>query len=266
MTSLRVRDRRQVDGTFTVLAIYIRRGFGIFGRDAAFGMSRFCLISSSAPLIATAAVAATPPAIAASAAAAILMIVGFPVVLVVMFRRFGFRPQQRLTIRYRNLVIVGMDFAKGQEAVAIASIFDEGGLQRWLDPRYAGEIDISAKLFLILGLEIEFFNPIAASHNDTRFLRVGGVYQHFVEHYIVSSRRRGNQTQALPSAAPPSPSLASRMMMFPLAAARTPRADRSRDASRKPVSVLRGLSVSCGSLADLIELRFGNPNQLKCSN
>ena len=36
---------------------------------------------------------------------------------------------QGLTVGDRNLIIVGMDFAEGQEAVTIATIFDEGGLQ-----------------------------------------------------------------------------------------------------------------------------------------
>ena len=36
---------------------------------------------------------------------------------------------QRLPIGDRDLVIIGMDFAEGQETVPVAAIFDEGGLQ-----------------------------------------------------------------------------------------------------------------------------------------
>jgi hypothetical protein len=36
---------------------------------------------------------------------------------------------QGLTVGDRNLIIVGMDFAEGEEAVAVAAIFDEGRLQ-----------------------------------------------------------------------------------------------------------------------------------------
>ena len=36
---------------------------------------------------------------------------------------------QGLTVGDRTLIIVGMDFAEGQEAMAIAAIFDEGRLQ-----------------------------------------------------------------------------------------------------------------------------------------
>ncbi len=51
---------------------------------------------------------------------------------------------QRLPIGHRDLVVVGMDFAERQEPVAIATIIDEGGLERRLDPRDLGEIDISS--------------------------------------------------------------------------------------------------------------------------
>jgi len=56
---------------------------------------------------------------------------------------------QSLTVGDRNLVIVGMDFAEGQEAVAVAAVIDEGGLQRGLDPRDLGQIDVAAKLFTV---------------------------------------------------------------------------------------------------------------------
>ena len=36
---------------------------------------------------------------------------------------------QRLTVGDRDLVIIGMDFAEGQEAMAVAAIFDERRLQ-----------------------------------------------------------------------------------------------------------------------------------------
>jgi hypothetical protein len=40
-----------------------------------------------------------------------------------------FRLDQRLTVGDRDLVIVGMDFAEGEEAMAVAAILDEGRLQ-----------------------------------------------------------------------------------------------------------------------------------------
>ncbi|WP_375144034.1 hypothetical protein [Bradyrhizobium sp. Ash2021] len=90
---------------------------------------------------------------------------------------------QRLTVGDRYLVIVGMDFAEGEEAVAVAAIFDEGCLQRWLYPRDLGEVDIAAQLFALGGLEIKFFDAIAADHNDPGLFRVGGIDQHLVGHF-----------------------------------------------------------------------------------
>jgi hypothetical protein len=90
---------------------------------------------------------------------------------------------QRLTVGDRNLVIVGMDFAESQEAVAIAAIFDEGGLQRRFYAGDLGEIDIAAQLLALGGFEIKFFDAIAAHHDNPGLFRVGGIDQHFVGHF-----------------------------------------------------------------------------------
>ena len=90
---------------------------------------------------------------------------------------------QRLTVGDRDLVIVGMDFAECQETVAVAAIFDEGRLQRRLYARDLGEINIAAQLFALGGLEIKFFDAIAADHNDPGLFRVGGIDQHLVGHF-----------------------------------------------------------------------------------
>ena len=70
--------------------------------------------------------------------------------LVILFRPRQFLGDQRFAVGLRDLVVVGMDLAEGEEAVAIAAILDEGGLQGWFDPRHLGEIDISLELFLVL--------------------------------------------------------------------------------------------------------------------
>ena len=90
---------------------------------------------------------------------------------------------QRLTVGDRDLIIVGMDFAEGQEAVAVAAIFDEGRLQRRLYAGDLGEIDIAAQLFALGGFEIKFFDAIAADHDDPGLFRVGSIDQHFVGHF-----------------------------------------------------------------------------------
>jgi hypothetical protein len=94
---------------------------------------------------------------------------------------FGFavgafvRLDQRLAIGDRDLIIVRMDFAERQKAVAVAAIFDEGGLQRRLYARHLGEIDISTQLLALGSLEIKLFDTIAADHNDPGLFRVGGI-------------------------------------------------------------------------------------------
>jgi hypothetical protein len=91
---------------------------------------------------------------------------------------------QRLPVGNRDLVVVGMDFAEGEEAVAVAAIFDEGGLERGFDPGDLGEVDISAQLLALRGLEIKLFDAIAADHDDPGLFRVGGIDQHLVGHVL----------------------------------------------------------------------------------
>jgi hypothetical protein len=103
-----------------------------------------------------------------------------------LFFGFAMRPfvglDQGLTVGDRDLIIVRMDFAEGEEAVAIAAVFNEGGLKRRLYARDLGEIDIAAKLFALGRFEIKLFNAIATHHDDPGLFRVGGIDQHFVGH------------------------------------------------------------------------------------
>ena len=90
---------------------------------------------------------------------------------------------QGLTVCHRNLVVVGMDFAEGKKTVTVATVFDEGRLQRRLYPRDLGEVDVAPQLFALGGLEIKLFDTVATDHNDPGLFRVGGVDQHFVWHF-----------------------------------------------------------------------------------
>src|SRR6476660_5308593 len=63
------------------------------------------------------------------------------------------RFDQGLAIGNRNLIIVGMNFAEGQKAVAVAAVLDEGRLQRRLYAGDLGEIDVAAQLLALGGLE-----------------------------------------------------------------------------------------------------------------
>ena len=76
-----------------------------------------------------------------------------------------------------------MDFRERQEAVAVAAVIDEGRLQRRLDARDLGEIDVTAKLFAVGALEVEFLDAVAAQHHHPGLLRVGRVDEHFVGHW-----------------------------------------------------------------------------------
>ena len=89
---------------------------------------------------------------------------------------------QRLPVGDRDLIVVGMDFAEGEEAVAIAAVVDERRLQRRLDARHLGQIDVAAELFTVGRLEVEFFDAVAAQDHHPGLLRVGGIDKHFVGH------------------------------------------------------------------------------------
>ncbi len=90
---------------------------------------------------------------------------------------------QGLTIGDGDLVVVGMDFAEGQKAVAIAAVLDKGGLQRRLDAGDLGEIDVAAQLLALGRLEIKFLDAVSAHHNHPGLFRMGGIDQHFVWHF-----------------------------------------------------------------------------------
>ena len=82
----------------------------------------------------------------------------------------------------RDLVIIGMDFGKGQKTMAIAAVIDESGLKRRLHAGHLGEVNITSQRHFVGGLEIEFLDFVTAKHHHPSFLRVGGVYKHFVGH------------------------------------------------------------------------------------
>lgn len=105
----------------------------------------------------------------------------------VLFLGFAVRAlvglDQGLTVGDRDLIVVGMNFAEGQEAMTVAAVFDEGGLQRRLNARDFGEIDIAAQLLALGRLEIKFLDAIAADHDHPGLFRMGRIDQHFVGHF-----------------------------------------------------------------------------------
>ena len=65
-----------------------------------------------------------------------------------------------------------MDFAEGQETVAVSAVFDEGGLKGGFDPRDLRQIDIASQLLPVSGFEVEFFDLLTTYHHDPGFFRV----------------------------------------------------------------------------------------------
>jgi len=104
-------------------------------------------------------------------------VVGFTaqVVFVRVVVRFG---HDGFAVGDGDLIIIRVDFVEGQEAVAVAAIFNEGGLQARLYAGDLGEVDVPAKLAARTGFEIELLNLAAVHDRDARFFRVRRVYQH----------------------------------------------------------------------------------------
>jgi hypothetical protein len=159
----------------------MRSAFVVLRQDASLDrLGRGIETSDDVALDALAMTAAAGVAVARAAAAvrAILaLFLGFAVGLF-----FGL--DQRLPVGHRDLVIIGVNFAEGEEAVAVAAIFDESGLERRFDPGNLGEVDIPAQLLALRGLEIKLFDAIAADHDDPGLFRVGGIDQHLVGHVL----------------------------------------------------------------------------------
>jgi len=73
---------------------------------------------------------ASPSATAALGAAALFVLLVFRLV----GGGLGLGLQQRLTVSDRDLVVIRVDFAEGEEAVTVSAIFDECRLKRRFDP------------------------------------------------------------------------------------------------------------------------------------
>ena len=110
--------------------------------------------------------------------AIIKVVAGVIIIAAMLFDKALLFAQQGVAIFLGDLVIIRVYFGKGEEAVPVPAIIDEGRLQRRLNPCYLGEIDIALDLLAGFGLEIKFFDPVAFYHGNPGFLRVAGVDQH----------------------------------------------------------------------------------------
>ena len=90
----------------------------------------------------------------------------------------GLFTQKRLAILLGDLVIIGVDLAEGQEAVAVAAIIDKRRLERGLHARHLGKIDIPLELLVLGGFEIKFLDPVSLEHRHPSLLLVARVDQH----------------------------------------------------------------------------------------
>nr|WP_315774638.1 MULTISPECIES: hypothetical protein [unclassified Bradyrhizobium] len=124
---------------------------------------------------AAAAASRTAVPVAAAIGAVLAFLFGFAV-------RALLGLDQSLPVGDRDLIIVRMDFAEGQEAVAVAAILDEGGLQRGLNAGNLGQVDVAAELLALGRFEIKFLDAVAADDNDPGLFRVGSIDQHLVGH------------------------------------------------------------------------------------
>jgi hypothetical protein len=163
----------------------MRGGLSVLGRRVAFlglgsGMGTGVQTLDDVALDPLAMAAAAGIAVAratAAVGAVLVLLLGLAMGLLVGL-------DQGLPVGDRDLVVVGMDFAEGEEAVAVAAIFDEGGLERRFDPRDLGEVDVPAQLLALRGFEIKLFDAVAADHDDPGLFRVGGIDQHLVGHVL----------------------------------------------------------------------------------
>src|SRR5262249_56681915 len=94
----------------------------------------------------------------------------------------------RLRVGDGNLIVVGMDFAEGQETVAVSAILDKSRLQGGLNAGDLGEIDVAAELLAISRLEVEFLDSISTHHDHPGLLGMGRVDEHLVCHRLNSWR------------------------------------------------------------------------------
>jgi len=105
----------------------------------------------------------------------VIALAGVLVVVVVFRMRFG---HDGFAIGDGDLVVIRVDFAEGEEAVAVAAIFHERSLQAGLYANDLGEIDVAAKLALRAGFKVEFLDLTALDDGDAGFFRVRRIDQH----------------------------------------------------------------------------------------
>ena len=86
--------------------------------------------------------------------------------------------QQSLAVFFGDLIIIGVNFAKGQKAMPVAAEIDECSLQAWFYSGYLSKIDIAFDLLVFSRFKVKFINSIAFEHRHPGFFRVARIDQH----------------------------------------------------------------------------------------
>jgi hypothetical protein len=107
----------------------------------------------------------------------------FEVVLFFLEAGFlGLQLKQTLPVGDRDLVVIGVDFAEGEEPVPVAAVFDERGLQARFDADNLGEVNVPFELAFGRGLKVKIFEAVPVQNHDAGFFRVRGIDQHTLGH------------------------------------------------------------------------------------
>ena len=123
---------------------------------------------------------------------------GAIVLLLLAASLLGLLLDQPLPVGDGDLIVVRMDFAEGKEAVPVAAVFDEGGLEAGLYPNHLGEVDVALELALGRCLDIEILQPATVQHHDAGLFRVRGIDQHTLGHLVLNSDRPPRDATRIP--------------------------------------------------------------------
>ena len=122
-------------------------------------------------VVATAFFGALVPAAAARTVIFLLLAMGMGVLF-----------EKLLPIGNGDLVVIRVDFGKGEETVPVAAVIDESRLKRRFYAGDLGQIDIAAKLLFIGRFEVKFLDAVTACDDNPGLLGVRGIDEHFVGH------------------------------------------------------------------------------------
>ena len=94
---------------------------------------------------------------------------------------------QPLPVGDGDLVVIRVDFAKGEEPVPSVAVFDERGLQAGFYADNLGEVDVPFELAFRRCLDVEILESVTVQHHYAGFFRMRGVDQHTLRHLVVNS-------------------------------------------------------------------------------